>query len=331
MTFAIENMLYLIFCDEGNSTMRNTILLTAVLSTLTFGNIAYADEAPAEAAAAPAEVASSWTATANIGFVSDYYFRGISQSWHKPAVQGGFDIAHSSGFYAGMWGSNVTPNTYPDASVEIDAYAGYNGSIPAVEGLGYTVGLYGYFYPGGSWKKFNYLGVPDQTPKGGRWDTYEANFGLSYKWLSAKASVTLGDWFGAEKKTGWDGGTSGSTYLELNAAYPLPVWGLTLIGHVGHLNVAGKLNPNFSPDGVSFPSTSVSGERSPDYTDWKVGLSKGFAIGKSEGWNAGVYYVGSSNGDYWGSEGYGGSSFNGSSEVKDLDADRIVLTLGRTF
>lgn len=309
--------------------MRNTILLSAVLSTLTFGNAAYADEAPAETApvAAPAEVASSWTATANIGFVSDYYFRGISQSWHKPAVQGGFDIAHSSGFYAGMWGSNVTPNTYPDASVEIDAYAGYNGSIPAVEGLGYTVGLYGYFYPGGSWKKYPSIALDAGKNQGGRWDTYEANFGLSYKWLSAKASVTLGDWFGAEKKTGWDGGTSGTTYLELNAAYPLPVWGLTLVGHVGHLNVSGKLDP------VAFPnaSSSISGETNPDYTDYKIGLSKSFTIGKSEGWNGGIYWVESDNDDYWGSDGYGGTSFNGRAESKDLNDGRLVVTVGRTF
>lgn len=310
--------------------MRKSLLAIALLGVFGLPVTTMAEEAAAPAAAPAAEPAPSWTATANIGFVSDYYFRGISQSWHKPAVQGGFDISHSSGFYAGVWGSNVSPNTYPDASVELDAYAGYNGSTP-IEGLGWTAGLYGYFYPGGSWKKFNYLGVPDQTPKGGRWDTYEANLGVSYKWLSAKVSMTLGDWFGAEKDTGWDGGTSGTTYIELNAAYPLPVWGLTLIGHVGHLNVAGKLNPNFTPDGVSFPSTSVSGERSPDYTDWKIGLSKGFTIGKSEGWNAGVYYVGSSNGDYWGDKGYGGSSFNGSSEVKDLDADRVVVTVGRTF
>lgn len=329
MAFAIVNTLYLIFRDEGNSTMRNTILLSAVLSTLTFGNAAYADEAPAETApvAAPAEVASSWTATANIGFVSDYYFRGISQSWHKPAVQGGFDIAHSSGFYAGMWGSNVTPNTYPDASVEIDAYAGYNGSIPAVEGLGYTVGLYGYFYPGGSWKKYPSIALDAGKNQGGRWDTYEANFGLSYKWLSAKASVTLGDWFGAEKKTGWDGGTSGTTYLELNAAYPLPVWGLTLVGHVGHLNVSGKLDP------VAFPnaSSSISGETNPDYTDYKIGLSKSFTIGKSEGWNGGIYWVESDNDDYWGSDGYGGTSFNGRAESKDLNDGRLVVTVGRTF
>lgn len=319
--------------------MRKSILLTAVLSTLAMANIAYADEAPAEAAeaapaAAPAEPASSWTATSNIGFVSDYYTRGISQSWHKPAVQGGFDIAHSSGFFAGVWGSNVSPNTFPDASVELDAYAGYNGSISAVEGLGYSVGVIGYFYPGGSWKKYTFTGTTPagepQTPQGGRWDTYEGNVGISYKWLSAKASVTLGDWFGAEKKTGWDGGTSGSTYLELNAAYPLPWGGLTLIGHVGRLNVAGKLNTAYTSSNGQQPSLTNE-NTSPDYTDWKVGLSKSFKIANAEGFNAGVYWVDSSNNSYWSDKGYGGSSFNGSKETKNLNDGRFVVTVGRTF
>ncbi|OYY50715.1 MAG: hypothetical protein B7Y48_01400 [Methylophilales bacterium 28-44-11] len=314
--------------------MRKSLLLTAVLGTFAMANIAYAEEAPAEAApaeaAAPAEPASSWTATSNIGFVSDYYTRGISQSWHKPAVQGGFDIAHSSGFFAGVWGSNVSPNTFPDASVELDAYAGYNGSISAVEGLGYSVGVIGYFYPGGSWKKYNYLGTPDQTPEGGRWDTYEANVGISYKWLSAKASVTLGDWFGAERKTGWDGGTSGSTYIELNAAYPLPVWGLTLIGHVGRLNVAGELDVNYVSSSGQLPSATTE-STSPDYTDWKIGLSKSFKIANAEGFNAGLYWVDSSNNSYWSDKGYGGSSFNASSETKNLNDGRFVVTVGRTF
>lgn len=307
--------------------MRKSLLLTAVLGALTVSSVSYAEEAPV---AAPAEPASPWTVTTNIGFVSDYYFRGVTQSWHKPAVQGGFDVAHSSGFYAGVWGSNISPNTYPDASAEIDLYGGYNGTISAVEGLGYTAGLYGYFYPGGSWKKYNYLGVPDQTPQGGRWDTYEANVGLSYKWLSAKASFTLGDWFGAEKKTGWDGGTSGTSYIELNAAYPLPIWGLTLVGHVGHLNVAGKLNKGYVSSSGQMPSaTTESGN--PDYTDYKIGLSKSFSIAKSEGWTAGLYYVGNDNNSYWSEKGYGGSSFNGSSETKDMGDNRFVVTVGRVF
>lgn len=313
--------------------MRQSILLTAVLSAISFAQVSYAAEEAKEEA-------SDWTATGNIGVVSDYYFRGISQSWHKPTVQGGMDITHSSGFYAGVWGSGVTPNTYPDANTEIDVYAGYNGTIPVVEKLGYTVGIYGYMYPGGSWKKYRASNASNPndvlTPRGGRWDTYEANIGISYDWISAKLSYTLTDWFGADKSTGWDGSTKGSTYFEVNAAYPLPWWDLTLIGHVGRLNVSGKLDPTFTPDGVNFPSTSISGATNPDYTDWKIGLSKAFKIGKTEGWNAGVYWVESDNSRYWGQDGYGGTSFNGkgnstTAQSKNLNDGRLVLTVGRTF
>jgi uncharacterized protein (TIGR02001 family) len=313
--------------------MRKSLLSIAILSILAAPTFSYAEEAAAEAAAPAVEAApaeepkSAWSVSTNIGFVSDYYTRGISQTWHKPAVQGGVDVAHSSGFSAGVWASNVSPNTFPDASAEIDLYANYGGSI-GDSGFGYSVGAIGYFYPGGSWKKYNYLGVPDQTPRGGRWDTYEANASISYKWLSAKASVTLGDWFGAEKKTGWDGSTGGTTYIELNAAYPLPVWGLTLIGHVGHLNVSGKLD-------LTVPSSqNTANEDDPDYTDYKIGLSKSFSIANAEGWNAGIYYVGASNGGndgYWGTNGFGGASFNGSAETKDLADGRFIVTLGRVF
>lgn len=155
--------------------MRHSVISLAVLSVLTLPNIVMAEEA-----AEPAKKeTSNWSVTTNMGFVSDYYTRGISQSWHKPAVQGGVDLAHTSGFYTGVWGSNVSPNTFPDASAEIDVYAGYNGSVPGVEGLGYSVGAIGYFYPGGSWKKYRDTAGNQVEPDGGRWDTYEANFGLS--------------------------------------------------------------------------------------------------------------------------------------------------------
>jgi len=312
--------------------MRKSLLSLAALSALAIPSVSFAeDAAPATAPAAVAEPASPWTATANIGFVSDYYFRGLSQSWHKPAVQGGFDISHSSGFYAGVWGSNVSPNTYPDASVELDLYAGYNGTTP-IEGLGWTAGVYTYWYPGGDWDKYTYFTAPGvkQTPDGGSWNTQELNAGLSYKWLSAKVSYTLSDWFGAEKKTGWDDDTKGSTYIELNAAYPLPFWGLTLIGHVGRMNVSGKLNTAYQSSSGQFPSATTE-STNPDYTDWKIGLSKSFSIAKSEGWNAGVYWIDSTSNSYWSDKGYGGSSFNGSTETKNLNDGRAVITVGRTF
>jgi uncharacterized protein (TIGR02001 family) len=322
--------------------MVKSLISLAVLGTLAAPAIYAAEEAKAET-----KEESNWSLTTNMGYVSDYRARGVSQTWRKDAVQGGLDLTHSSGFYAGAFGSNVTPNTYPRANVELDLYAGYNGEIAAVEGLGYTVGAIGYFYPNGSWDKYTLGGVDEdgvrQTPQGGRWDTYEANAGISYKWLSAKGSVTLGDWYGAEQKTGWTKSTRGTTYLELNAAIPTPLDGLTLIGHVGRLNVNGQLqssadfssssNPNA---GGSDPNGSTSGARNPDYTDYKVGLSYAFKVLNADGWNSGLYYIGNNNDNYWGSRGYGGTSFNGAGSAtvpdsRNLNKDAAVFTLGRTF
>jgi uncharacterized protein (TIGR02001 family) len=319
--------------------MIKSLISLAVLGTLVTPAV-YA----AEAAKAETKEESNWSLTTNMGFVTDYRARGVSQTWRKEAVQGGFDLTHSSGFYLGGFGSNVTPNTYPKANVELDLYAGYNGTVAAVEGLGYTAGAIGYFYPNGSWDKYTLSndgvdGTVKQTPGGGRWDTYEANAGISYKWLSAKASVTLGDWYGAERKTGWTKSTRGTTYLELNAAIPTPLDGLTLIGHVGRLDVNGELDPNFvtNASGVpQLPSGSPSGATKPDYTDYKVGLSYAFKVLNADGWNAGLYYIGNNNDNYWGSRGYGGTSFNGAgsasvAESKNLNRDAAVFTLGRTF
>ena len=57
---------------------------------------------------------------------TDYRFRGISQNDEDFAIQGGFDYAHDSGFYAGLWASNVDfqIQTVDDASAELDIYAG---------------------------------------------------------------------------------------------------------------------------------------------------------------------------------------------------------------
>ena len=104
--------------------MRNSLLSIAVLSIFAMPALSYAEDAEATAPAAAAP-ASSWSATSNIGFVSDYYTRGISQTFHKPTVQGGFDIAHSSGFSAGIWGSGVTPNTFPDSNTENNQHNKY--------------------------------------------------------------------------------------------------------------------------------------------------------------------------------------------------------------
>jgi len=83
----------------------------------------------AQTAAAPATPATpEHTLTANVGLYSEYIFRGIAQTGGKPAVQGGFDYAHSSGFYAGTWASNISWledfGAYDRSSLEWDFYGG---------------------------------------------------------------------------------------------------------------------------------------------------------------------------------------------------------------
>ena len=89
------------------------------------------------APAAQAEV------TANVALTSDYVWRGTSQNQEDPAIQGGFDYAHESGFYIGVWGSNVN---FSGASTELDTYAGWSTELE--NGLGVDVGIIRYNYRG---------------------------------------------------------------------------------------------------------------------------------------------------------------------------------------
>ena len=92
----------------------------------------------------PAVVAAAETPThafnGNVGVFSDYLFRGVSQTSNDAAVQGGFDYAHASGFYAGIWGSNISWLSdlalYTGSSLELDVYGGYKGSFGG--DFGYT-------------------------------------------------------------------------------------------------------------------------------------------------------------------------------------------------
>lgn len=179
--------------------MIKSLLLTAVLSALVLPTMSYAEEVPAPEAAP----ASDWSFSSNEAYISDYYVRGISQNFHKPALQDGFDVEHSSGFSAGVWASNVSPNTFPDASLEIDIYAGFGGDI-GESGVGYSVGLIGYTYPGGSWGDCIGCTKNDGVTlaSNNAWDTNEATYGLTYSYFGAMDSTTLGNWFGLDENTG---------------------------------------------------------------------------------------------------------------------------------
>ena len=79
--------------------------------------------------------------SANVAFASDYVWRGMTQS-DGPALQGGFDFEAESGFYAGIWGSNVNFND--GAGSELDYYFGYGFSVGD---LGIDIGYVAFDYP----------------------------------------------------------------------------------------------------------------------------------------------------------------------------------------
>jgi uncharacterized protein (TIGR02001 family) len=75
-------------------------------TTLALAIAALAGGALAQSAPAPAPAPSP--ITANVTVVNDYRYRGMTQSNYKPAIQGGFDYAHESGFYIGNWNSTIS-------------------------------------------------------------------------------------------------------------------------------------------------------------------------------------------------------------------------------
>ncbi len=93
-----------------------------------------------------------FTLSGTLGAVSDYSFRGISQSDERPVLQGGLEIAHDSGFYVGIWGSGVELNDGDEAFTEVDFIGGYRFDSGPWSG---NASLQYYAYPGAD-KDLNY-------------------------------------------------------------------------------------------------------------------------------------------------------------------------------
>ena len=100
--------------------------------------------------AAPAAFAQDGpTIAGNVTLASDYSFRGWSQTQRDPAIQGGFDVAFSSGLYVGTWASNVNfgaDDAGNVASMEWDIYLGWTGEV--ADGVGLDVSYIQFEYPG---------------------------------------------------------------------------------------------------------------------------------------------------------------------------------------
>jgi uncharacterized protein (TIGR02001 family) len=119
--------------------MLNKKLLTAAIgATLLAGTTATAVQA--------------FDLSANVALVSDYRFRGISQTDTNAAIQGGFDAAFEPGFYLGTWASSIDFTDPADGNgsygtMEIDYYTGWAGPIGDTD-FAIDVGYAYYQYPG---------------------------------------------------------------------------------------------------------------------------------------------------------------------------------------
>ena len=158
-----------------------------------------------------------YTISGNFGLFSDYRFRGISQTDLAPALQGGFDFAHKSGFYLGTWGSNVSEfANFEGNGMEIDAYLGYKFSLGDVS---FDVGNLYYYYP-------------DSTKTAAKPNTNEVYVGIGYGPLTLKTSYATTKYFAADN-------SKNTLYYDLSASFPLP-GGFQLGAHVGYVDGKGS-------------------------------------------------------------------------------------------
>ncbi len=255
--------------------MHKSHITTAVLGALAAPSFVFA----ADAAPAP-----DLTVAYNIGLYSQYIFRGLTQTDRGPALQGGIDLTHSSGFYLGAWASNISwlRDAYPSGATdyrtgghtEIDLYGGYRYTF--ANGLGLDVGALEYVYPGAR--------NTDVIAKAYTTELYGA---LSYGWVQGKIStvVSPGAW-GVGNYSGAASGSKGAQgtyYAELNATIPVSdligakdgaASGITGTAHVARQEFnAGSPNDYYS------------------YTDYKLGLQKSFTEGTLNGVNLGGYWT----------------------------------------
>lgn len=226
------------------------VLMTGGMTPLACASAA---DAPAIAhdAGPPAAAVASARHTAHLGLFSQYAIRGITYSREKPAIQGGFEYGHPSGWYAGFWASNVSGVAINNASLETDPYGGYAGSIGD---LGYDVGFWHWTFIGG---KFNVSRV--------KYDTLELYAGVTYKFLNVKYWHELSDYFGYNSSSARldlgvapNGSSKGSHYLEGNLNFDLP-GGLLLGFHAGR--------------------QTIENYEQFDFTDYKIGIDKDFGKG----------------------------------------------------
>jgi len=204
--------------------MRFTILGMSALALAAVSAPAFAQDEPA----------SPITVSGGATVVTDYRFRGISQSDKRFALQGSITVAHESGFYLSTWGSSIDDYVANGGDQEIDFIGGYSKTFGAAT---VDVGVLYYYYPGSGGANTDFI-EPYASVKG-TFGPITAKVGAAY---APKANaLSIG------------GGKEDNLYVYTDlsgAAGPV-----SLIGHLGYSNG---------------PSYLTIGD---NYLDWSIGAS----------------------------------------------------------
>ncbi|KAB2962815.1 TorF family putative porin [Zoogloea sp.] len=264
------------------------------------------------AAATPAlaeEATPEWTVPVSLSFVSDYIFRGQTQTWGKPALQFSVEADHASGAYVGFFASNVADHWLPGAAVEMDFYGGYRGKI--ADTVGYDAGLIYYTYPGGNWTDSVFAGYNRSNSL----NTLEAYLALSYEWLTFKTGRQLTEYFGwstnnsptnggffGDSSAGVTGSTRGSHFFELNAAYDVAE-GWNVSGQIGRQYISHTTGLNISY--------------------YKVGVTRALP----DGWSAGAFFSASSEPKAYDSY----YSLSDGTSKHDIAKEKFFVSIAKAF
>ena len=183
------------------------------MKSLSLASVAVAVAALSAVAVPSITLAADSSIAFNAGVVTDYRYRGISQSRLQPALQGGVDFT-AGGFYLGAWGSTIkwVKDGGGKSNAEFDFYGGYKGEI--TKGVGYDVGLLSYQYPS------NRL-----SPSANTLEVYGA---VTAGPITAKYSRSTTNLFGFVN-------SKGSGYLDLSATFD--VGGFAVTPHIGRQTV----------------------------------------------------------------------------------------------
>ena len=279
--------------------MKITRIIATALASLTLAGLGLsatafgADIVTKAPKVAPAPEPSPWDFAAGGSLNSDYIFRGITQSAHKPSAWAYFEprynVTKDVQLYIGAGGESIDfPN---HAAAEVDFYGGIRPTFGPVT---FDLGFWYYWYPGGT--TFNGLGPATTctnlffTPTGGCntlkgdvsfWEVYGKVTWTATDQFAVGASVYYSD---SVLNSGADG-----TYVEANAKYTFPTipgmpsgWGLYVSGAVGHWFL-GTSDQFYCTQGLVAPGVFgcvppfPNGIPYKSYTTWNIG----FAVTKS--------------------------------------------------